>query len=108
MHDNASIYNNTSAAFNVDISGGASPYTIVYTRNGVVQTAIDNYTSGTGISTGVLSSGSYTYAITSVTDSRGCIAPASGTAITIIVYPPLTAGSIEQPSQFVITLFRTH
>ena len=85
LHDNITINNNTSANINVVITGGTSPYTINYRRNGVAQTAISNYISGTAISTGVLTTGTYTYALTSVTDSRGCVAQSLGNTITVTV-----------------------
>ena len=85
LHDNISIGNNTSTNFNVVISGGTSPFTINYTRNAVAQSAITNYFSGTNISTGVLTTGVYTYALTSVTDAYGCAAQSLGTNITVTV-----------------------
>jgi len=94
INGSASIYNNTSASFNIDISGGTSPYTINYTRNGIAQTVIDNYISGTDISTGNLTTGTYVYVLNTVADSKGCLASESGNSVTITVYPPLTAGTI--------------
>ena len=96
LHDNISIGNNTSTNFNVVISGGTSPFTINYTRNGVAQSAITNYFSGTNISTGVLTTGVYIYALTSVTDAHGCAAQNLGTNITVTVTDNgnLTAGTI--------------
>jgi hypothetical protein len=85
LHDNMSIESNTAANFNVVVSGGTAPYTISYTRNGSAQAVISDYTSGANISTGVLTTGVYTYALTSVTDANGCIAQNLGTAITITV-----------------------
>ena len=82
LHDNITIDNNTSANFNVAVTGGASPFTINYTRNGIAQTTVTNYISGTNISTGTLTTGSYTYALTSVTDASGCSASELGTEIT--------------------------
>ena len=94
LYDNTSIFENTSASFKAVISGGTSPYTLNYSRNSVSQSPINNYFSGGEISTGVLSTGIYTYALESVTDNNGCIAPDNGTPITVTVIPILTPGSI--------------
>jgi hypothetical protein len=88
LHDNITIDEYTSTNFNVAISGGTSPYTINYTRNGIAQTAVNNYVSGTNISTGVLIGGVYTYALTSVADANGCVVQSLGTNITIWVGSP--------------------
>ncbi len=85
LHDNITIYNNTSTNFNVTISGGTSPYSINYTRNGITQTPIGNYLSGNSISTGVLTTGVYTYSLTSVSDVNSCNAQNLGNNITITV-----------------------
>ena len=91
LHDNITIGSNTSASFNIVISGGISPYTITYTRNGVTQSTINSYISGTNVSTGVLTTGIYTYTLTSVMDANGCEALSHGTNITITVteLPPI-------------------
>ncbi len=96
LHDSITIFNNTSTEFQVIISGGTSPFTINYTQNGVSQPAVNNYVSGTNISTDTLTTGGYTYALTSVTDVAGCPAQNLGTAIevTVIDNGDLTAGSI--------------
>jgi len=93
LNSDASICNNSSTNFMVAITGGTSPYTVNYTRNGVAQTAITNYISGSNISTGNLSTGSYVYALTSVTDSHGCTAQSLGTSITIIAGASPTAAT---------------
>jgi hypothetical protein len=95
LHDNITITDNSSTNINTVITGGISPYKIDYSRNGVAQPTINSYSSGTSISTGVLTAGIYTYSLISVTDAIGCIAHSLGESITITVdYGPLSAGSI--------------
>jgi hypothetical protein len=96
LHDNITIDENTSTNFNVVITGGTTPYTVNYTRNGIAQPAVNNYVSGTDIYTGILTGGVYTYALTSVTDANGCAAQSLGTNITITanINGNLAAGSI--------------
>ena len=57
LHDDLLIDNNTSATFSVVITGGTSPYTINYTRNGDLRSEITGYVSGSAISTGILEHG---------------------------------------------------
>ncbi len=100
LHDNILIANNTSTNFSIAITGGTSPYSFTYTRNGTAQSAINNYNSSTNISTGVLTTGAYIYALTSVTDAIGCEASNFGTSITITVsenanLTPGTVGSSQ-------------
>jgi len=85
LHDNIFIENNTSTNFNVAILGGSAPYTVNYTLNGVAQLPITNYITGNNISTGILTTGTYTYSLTSVTDVNGCSALNLGTNITVTV-----------------------
>ena len=85
LNGTATIDNNTSANFNIVITGGTSPFTANFTRNGVAQPAVNNYVSGSNISTGVLTTGVYTYVLTSVTDAAGCVAQSLGTEIVITV-----------------------
>jgi gliding motility-associated-like protein len=96
LHDNAVIANNSSTNFSVTITGGTSPYSFTYTRNGASQSAINNYNSGTIITTGVLTTGTYTYALASLTDAFGCEGSNFGTNITITVSENanLTPGAI--------------
>ncbi len=95
LHDDVSICNNASAGFNIILSGGASPYTINYTRNGVAQTQLSGYVSGDNIPTGVLTTGSYVYILTSVVDANGCNAQSLGTSITVTVGAALTGATIS-------------
>jgi hypothetical protein len=78
------------------ITGGAGPYTINYTRNGVAQPAMTPYVSGTDNSLGVLPVGVYNYQITSVTDPCGNSVPPAGLppvyTITIYANPVANAG----------------
>jgi hypothetical protein len=85
LHDDITIYNNTSTNFSIGISGGTPPYTVAYDRNGSPQTPVTGYMSGEDIATGVLSTGSYTYSLTSVTDAAGCNATSTGSSITVTV-----------------------
>ena len=60
------------------ITGGASPYTINYTRNGVAQPAITPYLSNADYPLGVLPVGTYNYLVTSITDNCGNSVPPGG------------------------------
>ncbi len=102
LHNDITIYSNTSTNFNVDISGGTPPYNINYTRNGITQPTINNYASGTDISTGILTTGIYNYTLTSVTDANGCEAMSLGTNVSVNVIE--TPASLFTP---VDSLFRT-
>jgi hypothetical protein len=85
LYDNKTIYENTSSTFKVSVSGGAPPYTINYTINGIEQPAITGYKSGDDRTTGVLTAGTYVYSLVSVKDINGCSAQNIGSKITIIV-----------------------
>ena len=95
LHDDISICNNSSTNFNIVLSGGASPYTINYTRNGVAQAQLNNYVSGTNVPTGILTTGNYVYALTSVVDANGCNAQSLGSSITVVVGAALTGATIS-------------
>ncbi|HQG76862.1 MAG TPA: DUF4082 domain-containing protein [Bacteroidales bacterium] len=87
LHDSRRIQNNTATNFHVTISGGQGPFTINYERNGSAQPVINNYINESNISTGILTTGTYTYTLTSVTDANGCHAQNLGSSITITVLP---------------------
>ena len=84
LHNDASICNNTSTNFNIILTGGVSPYTINYTKNGVAQAALVGYISGSSVNTGILLVNT-TFVITSATDFFGCPANSLGTSILITV-----------------------
>lgn len=83
LNADMTIYSNTSAFINIELSGGTSPYSIHYDRNGASQPNLSEYKSGTGVYTGILDSGSYVYSISSVVDAYGCSPQSLGTNITI-------------------------
>ncbi len=95
LHDDISICNNTSTSFNIVLSAGTSPYTINYTRNGTAQPQLNNYVSGTNVPTGVLTTGTYVYTLTSVVDANGCNAQSLGTSITVTVGAALVDAAIS-------------
>ncbi len=80
---NLTIYENSATNFSVTVSGGKPPYTVTYSVNGTPQPPVTDYTSGEGISTGILNSGTYTYSLISVSDSHGCQAGDLGSSITV-------------------------
>ncbi|MFN8240006.1 MAG: hypothetical protein U0X39_04545 [Bacteroidales bacterium] len=82
---NDTIDNNLSTNFSITITGGTGPFLINYNRNGVAQTSINGYTTGSPISTGVLTTGQYVYTITSVIDAHGCTILNPATSVTISV-----------------------
>lgn len=85
LHEDMTVYSNTAANFRVVLSGGTGPFTINYTRNGEQQASVQDYSSGADIFTGVLTTGTYSYELTSVIDANGCIPESLGTSITITV-----------------------
>ena len=80
-----SICADTSTPIAVAITGGTSPYTVVYS-NGSTQTTVSNYVSGSAIS--VTPSGTTTYTLVSVTDANSFAGTGnSGNAtVTVVSY----------------------
>ncbi|MBU3681558.1 MAG: hypothetical protein FGM16_06435, partial [Flavobacterium sp.] len=97
----ASICSGSSANLAVAITGGTSPYTVVYS-DGITNTTVSNYVSGTTIS--VSPSSTTTYTLVSVTDANSFVGSGNtGSAIVTvnaIVTPtfnavdPICAGTI--------------
>jgi len=81
------------------ITGGAPPYTINYTRNGIAQPPITPYSSGTNFSLGVLPVGTYNYQITAVTDNCGNpVPPGSLPGVYTINIQPIPDASGTNPA----------
>jgi len=87
-----SICQNGSTNLSVSISGGTSPYTVVYS-NGMTNSTVTGYNSDDNIS--VSPTATTTYTLVSVTDSEGCAASISGGDATVTVnnLPTITASS---------------
>ncbi len=78
----ASTCSASSTNLQVAITGGLSPYTVVYT-NGTSNFTINNYTSGSAIA--VAPTVTTTYTLISVTSAEGCLSPSnSGSAVKTI------------------------
>jgi hypothetical protein len=84
----------TNLSFN--ITGGQSPYTIVYSRTPGVNTTVTGYTNGQLIAvspTTVNTPTVYTYALVSVTDAYGCVINPLSLTNTLTVNPLPTAAN---------------
>lgn len=78
----ASSCSGSSTNLQVAITGGTSPYSVVYT-NGTSNFIVNNYTSGTAIA--VAPTVTTTYTLISVTSAEGCLSPSnSGSAVKTI------------------------
>jgi hypothetical protein len=78
----ASSCSGSSTNLQVAITGGLSPYTVVYT-NGTSNFTVNNYTSGSAIV--VAPTVTTTYSLISVTSAEGCLSPSnSGSAVKTI------------------------
>ena len=84
----ASICSGSSTNLSVAITGGASPYTVVYSAG-----TLNSYVSGAAIS--VSPTSTTTYTITSVTDANGCLGTGnSGSAVVTIDTTTSTDGGL--------------
>lgn len=78
----ASVCSASSTNLQVAITGGTSPYSVVYT-NGTSNFTVNNYTSGSAIA--VLPTVTTTYTLISVTSAEGCLSLSnSGSAVKTI------------------------
>ncbi|WP_264521971.1 MBG domain-containing protein [Flavobacterium sp. N1994] len=84
----AAICSASSTNLQVTITGGTSPYTVVYTSG-----SVSNYTSGSNIS--ISSTSTTTYNLISVTDANGCVGTGNtGSAVVVIDATTSTDGGI--------------
>jgi subtilisin-like proprotein convertase family protein len=86
---------NTVNNLQVNITGGISPYTLVYS-DGTVNTTFNNYASGTNIT--VAPSVTTTYSVVSITGANGCTMPTSGISGTAVVTVTPVAAITTQPA----------
>ncbi|MFT3909020.1 MAG: T9SS type A sorting domain-containing protein [Ferruginibacter sp.] len=85
----ASICAGSSANIKITITGGASPFTVVYT-DGSNNFSVPGYTSGANISVSPTTTTNYT--IVSVTDANSCVGAGNSGTATVTVNPAITAG----------------
>ena len=84
-----SICSGSSTNLQIAITGGVSPYTVVYTTG-----SVNNYISGANIS--VSPTTTTAYMITSVTDANGCVGTGnSGTATVSVITTTSTDGGVS-------------
>ena len=87
------ICGGASASIQVQITGGASPYELVYT-NGVTNSSISNYQSGDAIS--VTPDSTTTFTIVSVASVGGCTGSSNqGSALVTIATPGTWLGLVD-------------
>ena len=99
------IYEGTSTFFNINISGGTPPYSIEYTRTDSPPIQISNYVGGTDIYTGILTEGTYEYALTSVTDAFGCEPQSLGLPITITASGSYSGGTKSNKALVIVNSY---
>jgi hypothetical protein len=46
LHDDITIYNNTSTNLSIEVTGGTPPYNITFNRNGIPQPPVTGYRNG--------------------------------------------------------------
>ena len=85
----ATICKGSSTNLVVTITGGTGPFKVVYS-NGVANTTVNNYTSGSNIS--VSPAVTRTFTLVSVTDANGCLsAGLSGSAVVTVNPSPTSS-----------------
>ncbi|TDE48031.1 beta strand repeat-containing protein, partial [Flavobacterium sp. GT3P67] len=101
----SSICNGSNAILTVTISGGLSPYTVVYT--GGTGGTVTSYISGSNISVSPISNTTYT--LISVTDANGCAATVTGSAVVTVNTVPVlgTIGNKNVNEQAILSFTAT-
>jgi sarcosine oxidase delta subunit len=88
---NTAICTGQSTDLSFTITGGSSPYNVVYSRTPGTNVTVSGYTNGQLISVNPTAPGgmsiSYEYAIVSVTDALGCVINPMGITNTLTVNP---------------------
>lgn len=84
----STICSGNTTTLGVNVTGGVSPYTVVYS-DGTNCTTVNGYLSGSAIQ--VSPTGTTTYTLLSVTGANGCEANAVGGSATITVSTPTVA-----------------
>lgn len=75
------VCNGSSSSIKVDVTGGASPYTVVYQNQTTAESfTVNNYVSGTTISVTPSATGTNIYSLVSVTDANSFTSVVNGTA----------------------------
>ncbi len=96
----SSICNGQTGNIKVTITGGASPFTVVY-NNGLSNVSVPGYVSGTNIP--VSPTTTTTYTLTSVTDANSCVGSGNSGSATITVNPAITAGITNNSGSTLLT-----
>ena len=99
----STICTGTSANIKVTITGGASPFTVVY-NNGVSNVSVPGYISGSNISVSPASSTNYT--LVSVTDANLCVGAGNSGTANINVTPNNTINLTSAPGTNVQTVIQ--
>ncbi|PWA03871.1 beta strand repeat-containing protein, partial [Flavobacterium psychrotolerans] len=97
----ASICSGTSTNLQVAITGGTSPFTVVY-NDGTGNSTVNGYTTGSNIS--VSPASTKTYTLVSVTSTGGCVgAGNSGSPVVTVTASPTTATNGSTQSTCITT-----
>ena len=91
LSGDSTICSGSSTSLNVVVTGGTSPYTVVY-NNGASDISVTGYTSGAAIS--VSPALNTVYTLVSVTDTYGYTSPSNSGSATVTVNPLTTNGDV--------------